>query len=120
MKRRTVPTRKLQGEALALTAGIYNGSTAMQTIQATVSTSTQSRSQTWSGGTAGLTVNVGGSLYGSLTLNKVQATAMGPLRLELGNGLNLGGPLKLDLRNSQLTTSGASLSGSLPPDAPAC
>lgn len=106
----------LQGEALAVTGGLYNGSSVMQTLQATVSTSTQSRTQTWNGGTAGLKVNLGGTLYGSLTLNQVQATATGPLRFELGNGLNLGAPLTLDLRNSQLTTSGASLSGSLPPD----
>ncbi|MFN3302481.1 MAG: PEP-CTERM sorting domain-containing protein [Roseateles sp.] len=106
----------LQGEALAVTDGLYNGSSVMQTLHATVSTSAQSRTQTWNGGTAGLTVNLGGTLYGSLTLNKVQASATGPLRFEVGNGLNLGAPLTLDLRNSQLTSSGASLSGSLPPD----
>lgn len=106
----------LQGEAIAVNEGLHNGSTVMQTIQATVSTSTQNLSQTWNGGAAGLTVNLGGNLYGSLTLNKVQATAAGPLRFNAGSGLNLGAPLTLDLRNSQLTTSGASLSGTLPPD----
>lgn len=106
----------LQGEALAVTEGLHNSSTVMQTIQATVSTSTLNRSQTWNGGTAGLQVKLGGTVYGSLTLNKVQATAVGPLRLDLGNGLNLGAPLTLDLRDSQLTSSGSSLSGTLPPD----
>lgn len=99
----------LQGEAFTVTDGIFNGSSVLQTVQARVGTAALSMSQSWNGGSAGLQLQMSGTVHGSLALNKVQATVAGPLTLALGHPMNVAGAQTLDLRNSQLTTTGANL-----------
>ncbi|MFG6462104.1 hypothetical protein ACG04Q_11035 [Roseateles sp. DXS20W] len=99
----------LQGEAFTVTDGLFNGSSVLQTVQARVGTASLSQSQSWNGGTAGLQLQMSGTVHGSLTLNKVQATVAGALTPALGHPLNLGSAQALTLRSSQLTTTGANL-----------
>lgn len=99
----------LQGEAFTVTDGLFNGSSALQTVQASVGTAALSKSQSWNGGTAGLQLQMSGTVHGSLTMSRVQATVAGPLTLALGHPMNIAGAQTLDLRSSQLTTTGANL-----------
>lgn len=100
----------LQGEAFTVTDGLFNGSSVLQTVQASVGTSSLNKSQSWNGGTAGLQLQMSGTVHGSLALNRVQAAVAGPLTLALGHPTNIAGAQTLDLRSSQLTTAGANLS----------
>lgn len=107
----------LQGQALTVTGDIHNGSTARQTLGATVRAGQDSSAgtQTWNGGRAGMQINMDGRIAGDLTLYNVQATVANPLSIGMDSPLDLGTTLQLSLRNSQLVTSaGAGLSATLP------
>lgn len=103
----------LQGQALTVTGDIHNGSTARQTIQATLRAGQHinAGTQTWNGGRAGMQINMDGRVAGDLTLYNVQATAANALAMGMDSPLDIGTTIRLSLLNSQLVTSaGATLS----------
>lgn len=105
----------LQGSAITITGDVYNGSTARQTINATLRAGADAMAgvQTWNGGSAGLILQMDGRVSGDLTLNKVQATAANRLMMSMDSGLDIGTTLELSLSNSQLVTQAGAEFGTL-------
>lgn len=71
----------LDGQPIRVTGGIINHGSARQTLN-TVLQAGATRSQTWSGGDGGLTLQMAGALSQQLRLLYSDATVVGPLQLQ--------------------------------------